>query len=150
MLKSFSVLYAGHILEGEGIGFGGVPANDRRFTNDQCVRALHISADLAQHMESLGYDILWLAEHHFQREGYECIPNILLLSLWLAQQTKQLRFGCAFNVLPMWHPLRLAEDYAMVDILTNGRVIFGMGRGYHTREVETFGAPMLQGGDAGV
>jgi alkanesulfonate monooxygenase SsuD/methylene tetrahydromethanopterin reductase-like flavin-dependent oxidoreductase (luciferase family) len=44
----------------------------------------------------------------------------------------------------MWHPLRLAEDFAMVDILTHGRVIFGMGRGYHTREVETFGAPMLE------
>ena len=43
----------------------------------------------------------------------------------------------------MWHPLRLAEDFATVDILTNGRVIFGVGRGYHTREVETFGAPML-------
>jgi alkanesulfonate monooxygenase SsuD/methylene tetrahydromethanopterin reductase-like flavin-dependent oxidoreductase (luciferase family) len=143
MLKYFSVLYAGHILEGDGIGFGGVPANDRRYTDAQFVRAFQISADLAQHMESLGYDILWLAEHHFQREGYECIPNVLLLSLWLAQQTKRLKFGCAFNVLPMWHPLRLAEDYAMVDILTNGRVIFGMGRGYHTREVETFGAPML-------
>ena len=143
MLKSFSVLYAGHVLEGEGIGFDGIPANDRRYTNDQCVRAVHISADLAQHMEALGYDILWMAEHHFQREGYECIPNVLLLSLWLAQQTQRLKFGCAFNVLPMWHPLRLAEDFAMVDILTNGRVIFGMGRGYHTREVETFGAPML-------
>jgi alkanesulfonate monooxygenase SsuD/methylene tetrahydromethanopterin reductase-like flavin-dependent oxidoreductase (luciferase family) len=143
MLKHFSVLYAGHVLEGDGIGFDGVPANDRRYANEQLARAFHISADLAQHMESLGYDILWLAEHHFQREGYECIPNILLLSLWLAQQTKQLKFGCAFNVLPMWHPLRLAEDFAMVDILTEGRVIFGMGRGYHTREVETFGAPML-------
>jgi len=43
----------------------------------------------------------------------------------------------------MWHPLRLAEDYAMADILTGGRVIFGVGRGYHTREVETFGAPLL-------
>jgi alkanesulfonate monooxygenase SsuD/methylene tetrahydromethanopterin reductase-like flavin-dependent oxidoreductase (luciferase family) len=43
----------------------------------------------------------------------------------------------------MWHPLRLAEDYATVDWLTNGRVVFGVGRGYHTREVETFGAPML-------
>ena len=42
----------------------------------------------------------------------------------------------------MWHPLRLAEDYAMVDILTGGRMIFGIGRGYHTREVETFAAPM--------
>ena len=43
----------------------------------------------------------------------------------------------------MWHPLRLAEDYAMADILTGGRVIFGVGRGYHTREVETFGSPLF-------
>jgi len=42
----------------------------------------------------------------------------------------------------MWHPLRLAEDYAVADILTKGRTVFGVGRGYHTREVETFGAPM--------
>ena len=46
----------------------------------------------------------------------------------------------------MWHPIRLAEDYAMADILTGGRVIMGVGRGYHTREVETFGAPMLDNG----
>jgi alkanesulfonate monooxygenase SsuD/methylene tetrahydromethanopterin reductase-like flavin-dependent oxidoreductase (luciferase family) len=144
MLKYVSVLYAGHVLEGEGIGFNGIPANDRWYANDRCTRAFAIAHDLAQHMEAQGYDILWLAEHHFQREGYECIPNVLLLSLWLAQQTTRLRFGCAFNVLPMWHPLRLAEDFAMVDILTHGRVIFGMGRGYHTREVETFGAPMLE------
>jgi alkanesulfonate monooxygenase SsuD/methylene tetrahydromethanopterin reductase-like flavin-dependent oxidoreductase (luciferase family) len=143
MLKYFSVLYAGHVLEGDGIGFDGTPANDRQYSNEQCQRAFQIATDLAQHMESLEYDILWMAEHHFQREGYECIPNVLLLSLWLAQQTQRLKFGCGFNVLPMWHPLRLAEDFAMVDILTNGRVIFGMGRGYHTREVETFGAPML-------
>ena len=43
----------------------------------------------------------------------------------------------------MWHPLRLAEDFAVADILTKGRTVFGVGRGYHTREVETFGAPML-------
>ena len=43
----------------------------------------------------------------------------------------------------MWHPLRLAEDFATADILTSGRVVFGVGRGYHTREVEAFGAPML-------
>jgi alkanesulfonate monooxygenase SsuD/methylene tetrahydromethanopterin reductase-like flavin-dependent oxidoreductase (luciferase family) len=144
MLKSFSVLYAGHVLEGEGIGFAGTPANDRWYANDRLAGAFDIARHTAQHMEALGYDTLWLAEHHFQREGYECIPNILMLSLWLAQHTTRLKFGCGFNVLPMWHPLRLAEDFAMVDILTNGRVIFGMGRGYHTREVETFGAPMLE------
>ena len=57
--------------------------------------------------------------------------------------TKNIKIGCGFNIAPMWHPLRLAEDYAMADILSNGRVVFGVGRGYHTREVETFGAPLL-------
>src|SRR5207245_1209060 len=61
----------------------------------------------------------------------------------LAHVTPRIRIGCAFNIAPMWHPLRLAEDFATADILTRGRVIFGVGRGYHTREVETFGAPML-------
>ena len=84
-----------------------------------------------------------MAEHHFQREGYEVIPNLIQTGLWLATQTKRLKFGCAFNVLPMWHPIRMAEDYAMADIVTDGRVIMGVGRGYHTREVETFGAPLI-------
>ena len=86
---------------------------------------------------------MWLAEHHFQHEGYECIPNDLMLAVHLAHVTKRIKIGCAFNIAPMWHPLRLAEDFATADILTGGRTIFGVGRGYHTREVETFGAPML-------
>jgi alkanesulfonate monooxygenase SsuD/methylene tetrahydromethanopterin reductase-like flavin-dependent oxidoreductase (luciferase family) len=53
-----------------------------------------------------------------------------------------LKIGCGFNIAPMWHPLRLAEDYAVADILTKGRTVFGVGRGYHTREVETFGSPL--------
>ncbi|MBI1846062.1 MAG: LLM class flavin-dependent oxidoreductase [Candidatus Rokubacteria bacterium] len=65
------------------------------------------------------------------------------MSTWLAIQTRRLKLGCAFNILPMWHPVRLAEDYAVADIVTEGRVIMGVGRGYHTREVEFFGAPML-------
>ena len=102
--------------------------------------------DIAQHLERLGYNEFWMAEHHFQPEGYEGIPNLLMLSLYLATQTERLRFGCGFNITPMWHPLRLAEDFAMADILTKGRVIFGVGRGYHTREVETFGSPILSHG----
>ena len=72
-------------------------------------------------------------------------PISWMMGVHLANLTQRLRFGCAFNVAPMWHPLRLAEDFAMADILTKGRVIFGVGRGYHSREVETFGAPMLDG-----
>jgi len=143
MIKYFSALYAGHVLEGDTIGFAGTPLDDRRYANERLASAFEISKDIAQHMERLGYDILWSAEHHFQREGYECIPNLSTWGVFLAQHTKRLKFGCAFNVLTMWHPLRLAEDFAVADILTNGRIIFGIGRGYHTREVETFGAPML-------
>jgi alkanesulfonate monooxygenase SsuD/methylene tetrahydromethanopterin reductase-like flavin-dependent oxidoreductase (luciferase family) len=61
----------------------------------------------------------------------------------LAHVTERLKIGCGFNITPMWHPLRLAEDFATADILTKGRTIFGVGRGYHSREVETFGAPIL-------
>ena len=96
-------------------------------------------------MDEHGYHILWLAEHHFQHEGYECIPNVLMEAVHLAHVTSRLRIGCGFNITPMWHPLRLAEDFATADILTGGRTVFGVGRGYHTREVETFGSPMLDG-----
>jgi alkanesulfonate monooxygenase SsuD/methylene tetrahydromethanopterin reductase-like flavin-dependent oxidoreductase (luciferase family) len=84
-----------------------------------------------------------MAEHHFQREGYEVLPNILMMAVHLAHLTDNIQIGCGFNIAPMWHPLRMAEDYATADILTGGRCVFGVGRGYHTREVEVFGAPML-------
>jgi alkanesulfonate monooxygenase SsuD/methylene tetrahydromethanopterin reductase-like flavin-dependent oxidoreductase (luciferase family) len=89
------------------------------------------------------YHKFWMAEHRFQPEGTELIPNLLMMAMHLCGVTENIKIGCGFNIVPMWHPLRLAEDYAMADILTGGRVIFGVGRGYHTREVETFGAPLV-------
>ena len=142
MIKRFHVLYVGQI-DLDNIGLRGIPADDRRYPNERLSEVFASCRDVAQTMDELGYHAFWTAEHHFQREGYECLPNLIQLSLWLATQTKRLKFGCAFNVLPMWHPIRLAEDYAMADIVTDGRVIMGVGRGYHTREVETFGAPLL-------
>jgi alkanesulfonate monooxygenase SsuD/methylene tetrahydromethanopterin reductase-like flavin-dependent oxidoreductase (luciferase family) len=142
MIKRFHVLYVGQI-DLDNIGLRGIPADDRRYPNERLSEVFATCRDVARTMDELGYHALWTAEHHFQREGYECLPNLIQLSLWLATQTERLKFGCAFNVLPMWHPIRLAEDYAMADIVTDGRVIMGVGRGYHTREVETFGAPLL-------
>src|SRR5215213_8158364 len=142
MITRFGSLFAGHV-DLDNIGLDGTPVNERWLPDEHLATVFDKTVAIAQQMDRLGYDTLWLAEHHFQREGYECIPNILLLSLHLAHLTERLRFGCGFNITPMWHPLRLAEDYATADILTNGRVVFGVGRGYHTREVETFGAPML-------
>ncbi len=142
MIKKFSVLYVGQI-ELENIGLQGTPSEARRYSNERLIEAFWTARDVAQLMDELGYEALWTAEHHFQREGYEVFPNLVQLGLWLATQTRRLKFGCAFNVLPMWHPVRLAEDYAMADIVTGGRVIMGVGRGYHSREVESFGAPVI-------
>jgi alkanesulfonate monooxygenase SsuD/methylene tetrahydromethanopterin reductase-like flavin-dependent oxidoreductase (luciferase family) len=142
MLKTFSTLFAGHI-DLEDRGQHSTPVNERWYSNEQLCTVFDKTEAIARLMDELGYDVFWYAEHHFQREGYECIPNLLMLSVHLAHVTQRLKFGCGFNITPMWHPLRLAEDFAMADILTNGRVIFGVGRGYHTREVETLGGPML-------
>ena len=144
MFTNISASYAGHVVD-DSVGFSGTPANDRRYSNETLAGTLYWALDFALHLEKIGFDEFWIAEHHFQPEGYEGIPNLLMLSLYLATQTERLRFGCGFNIAPMWHPLRLAEDFAMADILTKGRVIFGVGRGYHSREVETFGSPMLDG-----
>jgi alkanesulfonate monooxygenase SsuD/methylene tetrahydromethanopterin reductase-like flavin-dependent oxidoreductase (luciferase family) len=144
MFTNFSASYAGHVVTND-IGFDGTPANDRWYSNDELASTFNWALEIAKHLEHHGYNEFWMAEHHFQPEGYEGIPNLLMLGLYLATQTELLRYGCGFNITPMWHPLRLAEDFAMADILTKGRVIFGVGRGYHTREVETFGSPMLDG-----
>ena len=141
MITKFVTVYPGHI-DLPDMGQDATPANERRYSNEQLASVFDKTEAVAKTMDALGFDTLWLAEHHFQHEGYECIPNILMLAVHLAQVTKRLRTGCGFNIAPMWHPLRLAEDFAVADILTKGRTIFGVGRGYHTREVESFGAPM--------
>src|SRR6266513_4041883 len=142
MITRFGSLFAGHVgLDDHGLD--ATPVNNRWLSNERLLGVFDKATRIAQLMDRRGYDVLWLAEHHFQREGYEVIPNILMLAVHLAHLTERIKFGCAFNIAPMWHPLRLAEDYAVADYLTGGRVTFGVGRGYHTREVETFGAPML-------
>ncbi len=140
MITRFGSLYAGHV-DLDDVGYDATPVNDRRLSDEKLSSVFSKAEAIAVKMEELGYDTFWSAEHHFQHEGYECIPNLLMMYVHLAHLTKNLKFGCGFNVNPMWHPLRLAEDYATADILTGGRVVFGIGRGYHSREVDTFGAP---------
>ena len=141
MITKFDSLYAGHV-DLDDIGYGGAAVNDRWYGNDHLATVFDKTEAIAKTMDANGYDTMWMAEHHFQPEGYECLPNLLMVNVHLAHLTKSLKFGCGFNIAPMWHPLRLAEDYATADILTGGRVIFGVGRGYHTREVESFGSPL--------
>ena len=141
MIRKFTTVYPGHI-DLPDRGQDATPADERRYSNEALASVFAKTDAVAKKLDEIGFDTLWLAEHHFQHEGYECIPNILMCAVHLAHITRSLKIGCGFNIAPMWHPLRLAEDFATADILTRGRTVFGVGRGYHTREVETFGAPM--------
>ena len=142
MIESFGSLYAGHV-DFDDLGFDAPSLNDRWLSESQLNSVYTKMEAIAKVMDESGFDIFWMAEHHFQREGYECLPNIIMLAVHLAHLTKNIRIGCGFNVSPMWHPLRMAEDFATAEILTKGRTVFGVARGYHSREVEAFGSPML-------
>src|SRR4249920_44613 len=142
MITKFDSSYYG-TADMENLGYRGTPINDRCYSKEELAKALHKVVSYAKCMDERGYNTFWMAEHHFQPEGTELIPNLLMLAMHLVNQTKHLKIGCGFNVVPMWHPLRLAEDYAVADILSGGRVVFGVARGYHTREVETFGSPLV-------
>ena len=79
--------------------------------------------------EELGFDAMWLGEHHFGPYGVGDLPNPILLGADLAARTSRIRIGQMANIAPWWHPIRLAEDLAMLDNMTGGRVEVGFGRG---------------------
>ncbi|MGE0822805.1 MAG: LLM class flavin-dependent oxidoreductase [Candidatus Binatia bacterium] len=80
------------------------------------------------HGDALGFDCAWLAELHFYK-AFSIMPSPLYLATAIAQRTQRIRLGIAVNLLPLSHPLRNAEEGATVDILTNGRLEYGVGRG---------------------
>ena len=79
--------------------------------------------------EELGFEAIWLGEHHFGPYGAGDIPNPILLGADLAARTSRIRIGQMANIAPWWHPIRLAEDLATLDNMTGGRVEVGFGRG---------------------
>ncbi|MCE3551420.1 LLM class flavin-dependent oxidoreductase [Pseudonocardia sp. RS11V-5] len=91
--------------------------------------------------DKLGFDYWFQTEHHFQPEGAELSPNPLLGEAAIAARTKRIRLAQAANIITWWHPIRIAEQAAMLDVISGGRLEFGIGRGYQPRENETFGWP---------
>ena len=79
--------------------------------------------------EELGYEAIWLGEHHFTPFGVGDLPNPILLGADLAARTSRIRIGQMANIATWWHPIRLAEDLAMLDNMSLGRVEVGFGRG---------------------
>ena len=90
--------------------------------------------------EELGFEAMWLGEHHFGPYGIGDLPNPILLGADLAARTSRIRIGQMANIAPWWHPIRLAEDLAILDNLTEGRIEVGFGRGIWPYEGPQFHA----------
>lgn len=93
-------------------------------------------------MDQSGYDAVWLAEHHFT--GYSVCPSVHLMAMRVAASTERLRIGTAVSLAALYHPLRLAEEVALLDVLTGGRVNWGAGRGFDPTEFAAFGVPLQE------
>ncbi|QWF82980.1 LLM class flavin-dependent oxidoreductase [Amycolatopsis sp. CA-230715] len=90
--------------------------------------------EVATFADDAGYHSIWYTEHHFGHEGFELVPNPVQMGTDIAARTSRIRIGQAANIVTFWNPLRLAEDLAMLDQLSGGRLEVGVGRGLYGRE----------------
>ncbi len=105
-----------------------------RRPNEQYYREILDQIVLA---EELGFDDFWIAEHHYS--DYGVVPSPAMLLAAAATRTHRIGLGSGVSILPFHQPMRIAEDYAMVDLLSNGRLVFGVGRGFLIHEFDGFG-----------
>jgi len=125
----------GGVEMGASLGDPAVDPTERRYGPAAVAHATERILDTAVVADELGFDTFWLTEHHFQHEGYEVVPNALMLGAFIAERTRRIHIGSMFNVLGQWHPLRLAEDFATLHNLSGGRAVLGVGRGTVPREM---------------
>lgn len=95
--------------------------------------------------EQAGFEISWFAEHHFS--NYCVCPSPLMMIARLAGETRRIKLGSGVVVVPLYHPVRLISEIGMVDSLTHGRLVLGVGSGYQPYEFERFGEELSQSAD---
>lgn len=96
-------------------------------------------------MDRTGFDAVWLAEHHFTT--FSVCPSVHMLGVAAAARTTRLKIGTAVSLAALYHPLRLAEEVALLDVLSGGRVCWGAGRGFAPTEFQAFGVPPVESAD---
>lgn len=120
---------------GLGLLTGQIPLGaDRTFRQEY-----HDVIELARLAETLGFDSVWVSEHHGSSDGY--LPSLLPVLAALATATDRMLLGTGVLLVPFHHPLRLAEDAAVVDQISGGRVVLGLGLGWREEEFRMFGIP---------
>lgn len=121
-------------------GPGDPQPTQRRASNEVVWETTQRLVDVGVLADQLGFDYFFLTEHHFQHEGYEVIPNAILTGMVVAERTSRIKIGALVHVLPQWHPLRFAEDFATLHNFSGGRAVLVVGRGTVPREAVPLGA----------
>lgn len=98
--------------------------------------------DCVKLAEEIGFDVAWFAEHHFS--NYSLCPSPLMMAAAVARETSRIRLGPAVVVAPLYNPIRLAEEIALLDQLSRGRAVLGIGSGYQRFEFDAFGADLAE------
>ena len=121
---------------GVGLFTGQIPAGSARTFHQEYREYL----DLVRLVESSGLDAAWVSEHHFSEDGY--LPSLPLMLAAFAAVTERIELGTGVVLAPFHDPIRLAEDFAVVDQLSGGRVIAGFGIGWREEEFRAFNIPV--------
>ena len=120
------------------VGLGVQLANLDRKVRDADVYNLELG--LASKAEAAGFDSVWVSEHHFA--DYQLTSQQSMVLSWLAAQTERIRLGTFVTVLPWHDPIRVAESFSVLDHLSGGRSVLGLGRGLGRKEFDGFRVPM--------
>ena len=112
----------------------GYFCNTTNWKKKPYIEILDNARDIANYCDKNNWNSIWFTEHHFNHEGMESCPNPLMMGTDIAARTKNIRIGQAANIITFHNPIRLAEDIATLDHLSNGRLEVGIGRGVYGRE----------------
>src|SRR5688500_4887449 len=126
------------------LGFGYLTAQHHPDDARSDVAIYREAIEVAVELEAAGFDSVWTSEHHFVDDGY--LPSQLPVLAAIAARTSRVRLGTGVLLAPMFDPLRLAEDAATVDLISDGRLILGLGIGWREEEFEGFDIPMRERG----
>jgi alkanesulfonate monooxygenase SsuD/methylene tetrahydromethanopterin reductase-like flavin-dependent oxidoreductase (luciferase family) len=122
----------GSIKFGYQVDFRNPPGSGRSFGD-----LYHAMFRQIQRAEELGFDSIWLTEHHLTDDGY--LPALMPMAAAIAARTQRVQIGTYVLLFPFYHPIKLAEDIAVVDVISGGRLRIGVGQAYRAEEFAAFG-----------